>query len=252
LLILEDYHRERVGPNSRVTLGDTGCVPSRSVQRQRAVTRNLGIPSLEGTSLASGVVVRGLPLPSPSPAVTPLFDSVVLTDRPTFTWRPVSSAAGYEVRLYRGSLLPGSERHLMWAVRTKNARIAYPMGHKPLRAGSAYVWSINPHPRAKDDFVAYESQFRVSTEQDRKDLARVKALAASKAPAEMLLAALSYHSYGAFDDALPLFERLVGLRPGEPELYAALAGYYRRAGRPEESKMALDRARVLRGRTRPK
>jgi tetratricopeptide (TPR) repeat protein len=73
----------------------------------------------------------------------------------------------------------------------------------------------------------------------------VEPLARSAAPADLLVAALSYEAHGVYNEALRLYERLAELVPSEGNFQRALASYYERAGLLEQAKAAAAKAKKL-------
>jgi len=174
-----------------------------------------------------------------------MFNSTVLTDRPLLSWRPVDGVSQYQVRLVAPLDQEGDKEETVWTAWTKEPRLPYPEKAKPLHFGSVYSWYVLARPGQKDEQVICRSQFWVATKEEVAALAKVKPLAAGKDPADLLLAALTYQEYGVYEEALVLFQRLAQLLPEEARFQAALADYYERAGRPQEAKEALERAKKL-------
>jgi hypothetical protein len=248
LVFLDDNHREWLQPNTRVAVGADGCTPPAAVKRGESVSTGLTYPDVArlcGTGPGAVVVVRDPRVVKQPPAVTPLFGSTVLTGRPPLSWQPVGGAAGYQVRLVSGRLdTAGVKEQTLWTAQTRVPRLPYPATEKPLAFGNSYSWHVLAD-MGDGALVVVRSQFAVATRTEVADLARVRPLAARDEPADLLLAALTYHEYGVYDEALAAFERLARLRPREARFQTALADYYARAGRPEESVQALERALKL-------
>jgi hypothetical protein len=235
--------------NARVVVGGSGCTPEEAVERQEAVSTRVAyrdVPRLSGSDPAAAVVLRDPGMPDPPPSVSPPFGSTALTDRPTLSWRAVRGAAGYRVRRVRGELnAAGGGAEAVWTAQTKEARLPYPEKEKPLACGKTHAWYVSIRPGQEDEEIVWQSQFSVANRVEIDEAARVRLLAASDDPAEVLLAALIYQGYHASDEALAAFERLARLRPGEGHFQMALAHFYARAGRLEESRQALEQAKKL-------
>lgn len=248
LIVLGDNHRERLKPNTQVTVSATGCTPADAVQRQEAVNKAVAfrdVSRLSGGGLGAVVVLRR-PKLNTAPVVTPMSGATVLTGRPTLSWQPVPGATEYRVRLVRGQRdAAGDKDQTLWTARTKEPRLPYPEKEKALQPGREYSWSVIAQAGKETEPVAWQSQFTVATPAAAAELAKVKPLAASKDPADLLLAALTYHEAGVYEEALRLFEKLAQRLPKEARLQFAVADYYERAGRLEESEKALERAKKL-------
>lgn len=249
LVILGDNHRERIKPGTQVTVAASGCSPAGAVERRDAVNTSVAYQDVHrfaGSGLGAVIVLRGLRLPSKLVTVTPMYGSTVLTDRPTFSWNPAPGVLEYQVRLVLGRLdKDGDPEKILWTVRTKEPRLAYPEKVKALNFGSVYSWYVIARPGQNQEQVVWRSQFWVATKEEVSELTKVKSLAVSKDPADLLLAGLTYQEYGVYEEALALFDRLAYLLPQESRFQAALADYYERAGRPQEAKEALERAKKL-------
>jgi hypothetical protein len=238
LAILGVGAQERIKSGSEATVGSQGCTPPQSVA-QRKEQRKAVADALKGLRPApddvrkAGLGFRGSEdLPEEPPIVKPLYGEVVASDRPTLAWKPAEGAPGYRVKL-----LSSAGREL-WRAETKEPRLAYPEGKEALQGGYVYRWEVSD---AEGRPVA-TSTFSVATESQRKRLAELPAPEAGEDRAELLAAALAYTKLGAHAEALATYERLARLVPKEPAYQEALAGLYRRAGRPEEAWAASERA----------
>jgi hypothetical protein len=253
LLIHKDKHREVIEASSEVTvtLSPDGCMPATAVRRLEPVygpseVEYQKVGRLAGSGKAAGTTFRDKKLPAEPPAVTPLFGSVVLTPKPTLSWKSVPEVTGYEVRLYRGRLDSLAPRDVpLWTARTSQTTLPYPPQQAPLELGSPYCWLVVVEGGAMAGKTIWRSQFTLWNKYQVEELEAAKRLAASSDSADLLLAALTYQEHHAYDEALKLFQRLAALRPEEPFFQAALADYYARAGRPQDADKALLRAKEL-------
>ncbi len=247
LIFIEDNHRERIKAKARVTVTAGGCTPPEAVERLKAIGKRVAyrdVPRLSAVSPSGGVVLRDPGIPFPAPAVTPLFGTTVLSDRPAFSWQPIPGARAYRVRLV--CVRPDArEGETVWSADTKEARLPYPEKEKSLSPGKTYTWYVSAPPGGPDEEVLCKSRLTVATAAEVAELAKLGPLAAGEEPADLLLAGLIYLGYGACDEALAAFERLARLRPEEGRFQAALGYFYARAGRMEESGRALERAEKL-------
>jgi tetratricopeptide (TPR) repeat protein len=141
---------------------------------------------------------------------------------------------------------------LLWKKETKETRLAYPEKEKALEYSQKYVWSVTARlPGDEEKRVVEQSNFKRLLKGEPEALAPVGKLAASKEPADLLLAATAYEAYGVHDEALKLFEKLAELQPRVANYQLALARYYRHAGREDLAKEALERARKLGAEIKP-
>jgi hypothetical protein len=247
MMILADGHRERLKPGAGpVTVGEKGCSPAAAVERlpgPKLSPANLSSLRGLGRSPRGGVVVaRGVSLSGP-PAVTPMFGAAVLTGRPDLAWPAVNKADGYRVEM----LTDGrpKDARLLWKARTRGPHLAYPPTEKPLAEGGSYRWRVQPVVGKEPGETVVESKFSVLSGPERAQLAGAEKLAAGSDAEGWLLAAILYETHHAYDQALPLYERLAKRSPAEPAFQLALASYYTRAGREDEARAARARARKL-------
>ncbi len=244
LVFLGDDHLERVKPNAEATVGKTGCAPADSVEKLRSPGADkpalrTGVRTLQGRRGATAVFRSG-DLPKTAPAVTPMFGTTVLSDRPSLTWQAADKATGYRVQLTRA----GSYR-VLWIVQAAQPHLTYPADQEPLTRGRTYLWRVTAIREEAPEEQVIDSKFSVSTEAEAKEVSDLAAFAKSSDPADIALAALAYQAYGLYGEAMILYERLAGIAPASPELLMTLGAYYDRAGRPADATRAWDRAREL-------
>jgi hypothetical protein len=246
LVFLEDGHRERLKPKIQATVQAEGCQPAEARQRlegPKLAPANLeSLRDLANSSRGAVGVLRGDPPPKPQ-VVTPLYGATIQTDRPALTW-PDAKAEAYLVQLFSGA--DGKDKRLLWKATVKETRLSYPEKEKPLELGRKYQWHVIPlkgDDASADPIV--DSKFLVLTKYEIDLLSNLKPLLASKVPADLLLAAVSYEAHGVYDEALRLYERLAELSPEEANFQVALVSYYDRAGRKDLAQKARERAKKL-------
>jgi hypothetical protein len=237
IMILKDNHRERVGPGTAVTVDRDGCKSTREKGVKREPPEKLkpvanGLRTLEQNGRGAVKIFRSDTTEPPRPTT--------LKDRPALSWPPVPKATGYTVQV----LTAGTNRPV-WTARTKETRLPYPRGEKPLRRGRSYVWRLLADLGEGETKKVSETKFAVASASDVADLEALAGLIKSKSPPDLLLAALAYHSYGAYEESLRLFEELARLVPTEAAYHAACAEYYEWAGRKEKAREAWERAKKL-------
>ena len=237
LAILGVGAQERVKPGSEATVGPQGCTPPEAVAQHKAQPRGVaetlkGLRPAPDDSRKAGAIFRGPDDPTEAPpAVTPIYGSVVASDRPALAWGAVAEAKGYRVKL-----LSSAGREL-WRAETPEPRLAYPKGQQALQRGYVYRWEVSD---AKGRPVT-ASTFAVATESQFQRLAELPSPEAKEDRAELLAAALAYTKLGAYAEALATYERLARLAPEVSAYQAALADIYARAGRPDAARAARDR-----------
>ena len=246
MMFLDDGHRERLKGGVRVEVGEKGCMPAEAIERVVAVK----VPAANLAALRelarSGRGAVGTPRgdkPSVPEAVTPLVGAAILTERPELRWPAVAGAQGYRVEVL---LHDGGVGRVLWRAETKEPRLPYPEKQKPLGGGLGYRWRVTALLGEDEERPAVRGgRFFVLSAEDVAELAAVKPLAASKDPADVLLAAAAYEAYGAHGEVLAAFERLAALAPEEGNYQAALANSYEHAGRKDDAARARERAQKL-------
>lgn len=245
-----DY-REGLKRNSQVVVGEKGCVPEDAVEKVKISHRLSGVQITNIRSLArsgsiGGVIFRASDAIANPQSVTPIYGATILTDRPTFTWPIRANAEEYQVRLLNGYEGNNGSNVLIWETSTKHCLLAFPDNEKALADGQTYRWRVFARASGTEDHILHvDSKFRIATKLEETEIAQLKPLVDSDAPDDWLLAATIYESNGADEEALRCYERLAEHSPKEVNFQRALACYYERAGRIEESKKARLNAEKL-------
>jgi tetratricopeptide (TPR) repeat protein len=239
LAFLADSHRERLKGGSQAIVDRAGCNADRIEATMNLSSRNLK-KVREVFDGSGGVgVVRGDKSRTEA-RVTPLFGAFVLTDRPALTWPKEPQAQTYLVELF-----DASEKRV-WGVETKDPRLPFPEKEKALEPSLLYTWSVTAQlPEEATKSVVERSKLFLLLKGELEALEPVRKLAASKDPADLLLAAMAYESYKVHDEALKLFEKLAELQPDAVNYQLALSRYYTHAGREDLARQALAKAEKL-------
>jgi hypothetical protein len=157
-----------------------------------------------------------------APAIVPILDATVASDRPDFAWPPAEGVKAYRVRL----LVKGSNR-VVWKVESAAPRLAYPEGKPGLERGKVYLWEVAD----AETFRAVASgEFSVATASERAQLEELAEAAKSEDRGERYLAALSYRRLHAFAEAIAVLEGLASQAPEVAAYREALAELRRQAG----------------------
>jgi hypothetical protein len=246
LVLLGDGRQQRIKAGATVKVAAKGCEPVTAVERvkgpQLSPTNLSRLHEMARSSRGGVGVLRGDPTVRPQ-LLTPMHGTVILGDRPTFSWPSVSWAEGYRVQLLSG--VEGRDERVLWRAATKEPRVPYPEKEKPLVAGRKYRWRVYAFKGEDKEEVVVSSKFSTLTKEEAEALAGMKALAAGESQADLLLAAAVYESYVVYEEALKRYERLAEMAPMQPGFQVALASYYERAGRPDRAKAARERAKKL-------
>jgi hypothetical protein len=245
LIFWEEERQERLKPKARATVGTKGCTPAEAVERidgKKLPAAQLdGLRHLAPSGRRAGSDLRRDRLPATPQLVTPLYDTTLLTNRPTLTWQPVEKADRYRVELWSGS---GQRR--IWRATTKEARLEYPPKEAALKPGTAYLWRVRAQKAEAEDLgQVVDSKFSTATKPEGEELAALKPLVAGGDDANLLLAAVAYEDHGVYGEALAMYEKLAAKRPEEANYQLALANYYERGGRLKEAEAAREKAKKL-------
>jgi hypothetical protein len=244
LVFLQDGHREITKPSSAVVVKRRGCEPASSVDRQPPPTTTKkavleGLQELGNSSRGATVVFRSDPGAKPQ-AVRPITGTAVLSDRPDFSWPASEGANRYEIALFRS----GSNENV-FRTESKTASLKFPDDAKSLTRSRKYHWQVSVKTDATIGRNLLTSSFTVAGPDEIEELRSLEPLVASADPADWLLAAATYASYGADAEALALYDRLAEADPKVAGFHAARAVHLERSGRTSEAQTARQLAESL-------
>ena len=177
------------------------------------------------------------------PAIRPVWDALVLTDRPDFQWPADPEATAYELEL---SVAGSNDR--AWKRRTTERRRTYPQDEPPLPRGPIKVFRWTLRSVLKDSGSSSRQlvgQFQVATSGRAEQLAKLKPLIESDDRADWLLSASALEAERVYDQALIIFERLVRDEANSPDLRLRLAGLHYQTGQTREFLADLDAVQKL-------
>jgi tetratricopeptide (TPR) repeat protein len=134
---------------------------------------------------------------------------------------------------------------------TTAERLEYPPKEPALKPGAKYLWRVIARGTKDEDLgQLVDSKFATAGKEEVEELAALKQLAGSADEADLLLAAVTYQAYGAYGEALALYEKVAAMQPDEPNVQLAMASCYERAGYKDKAEAAREKARKL-GAERP-
>jgi hypothetical protein len=274
LLVLHDNHRERLKTNSQVVVKKRGCEPPSAVDLQPVVpSAKQGFPGLADlgknaqaaayvpqSSFASQPATTrgGASLPSaknggqkttaanssaagPSPLrVAPLPDTVILTDRPSFSWPGADHFKTYQLTVYDSALAQP-----VLQVECSTPSYGFPPEARPIVRGREYRWQVSAKIDNSPGRQLFVSRFYVLGRSEYECLTQVEPLLRSSDPADWLVAAAAYTEVGADGEALALYDRLVSAAPQTGAFHAARGAVLERIGRMIEAQQARATARSL-------
>ena len=247
---------ERITKPATVKISAEGCQPATAVEavklddrRRKVFSSSIARVGKFGHRVGS-VVTRGSS--KQLPMVTPVIQSVVLAEVPSFSWSPAKGAVSYEVIVYSGA----SSKRRKWSTKTDKTRAAYAGKGRAgaLRPGSTYRWEVIATLKdktvkrilpAEGTGADEKLTFTVAPKALRQESREIKQLAASKNVTFMAMAGLWYMEKRAFDDAIVVNEQLVKIQPDTDLFHAYLSRLYELAGRGTDSKVARKKAETL-------
>lgn len=245
VVFLKDGHQEQLKPGQQFRLDAQGFEPSSEVVRvkkQKVEGMNLSyLRSLAESSKTGLSVLRGDEDKAPQ-LVQPIQGSNVLTPTPNLSWPALEGAKEYRVKMFKK--LKGSRKPL-WEATTDQPQLSYPSDESPLSRLSKYEWSVSATMKDGKTNEVAQSHFNVLTAVETRALSKVKPLTKSDDPGDQLLAAKIYEAYGAYNEALNLFERVVKKMPKQVYVLKSLSKYYRRAGQKKLSQKMQQRAKKI-------
>jgi len=211
--------------NSKGQLSGTGDLAEndRNALRTAMLTGRLDSGLAAGLAAPVRETMLGKPDAAPPFKVLSPAGSVLLTDRPTFSWEALAGALGYRVAVYGAGYRKVAESPLLHQTTWQSA-VALPRG-------AAYTWTVTsqgpqgmvrvpspPQPEAAFTIMAAEPAAALQS-------------AAREHAGDPLLLAVLYARAGAVDDAHAQLERLAAQNPGS-KLVADLEASLTQAARP--------------------
>ncbi len=245
----EDGHKELLHADASVVLqakngkatGKVEVIDSKLNAENRDALREA-----IGTGKIGGTVLRNGKLDVLDPAIVPVSEAIVVTDRPLLRWPAVKDAANYRVTLQNA----GSGK-TVWVKEVATPELKYP-DDKPLTRERKYKWSVTAVFANKDEKQHLkERTFTVGTEGMAKQAAVWKELADRDDPAGQMLAAIGYEQLGMFDELYPLYAKITQKVTDDAKLWVIYATYAAKAGLQKESDDAYQKAKKLGWREEP-
>lgn len=219
----------------------------------------------QATGRGAGLVIRNAHSHSRStfddepPAVVPIREELVVSDRPNFHWRV--GKPPFRVHLLSATnnrthtpvfpvpdpkesehLLSATKNRPLWSADSEKPELAFPDDEPPLKRNRKYRWEIWSLVNPKTLELVAESTFTVASEDTSRALQEVQPLVRSDSSFELLLAVASFQAYGAESEALAACEKLLKQLPRHPEVLRLAADLYDRAGRTHEREAAYSSA----------
>jgi hypothetical protein len=240
-----DGHLEKFGPEATMTVTRTGGKATGGVERLPPTLSGANLEALRAmirSGKIGGGTFRGNE--PPRPAVAPVDGTIVVTDRPVLRWPAVAGATGYRVVLLSGTT--GANEKEIQNQETKGTEWAYPADAPPLVRFRTYRWWVAAKTSdGREKRIIKESRFTVGSAEMEKQATALAELAKKETPVDLLVAILGFESLRLLDELYPLYTKLAKQIEDDANLWAKVAEYAARAGRPKEAAAALKKAREL-------
>lgn len=196
----------------------------------------------KGSGRGAGLVLRSAVSRTASdvspPAVAPIREELVMTDRPGFRWQ--AGRPPFKVQLYSAT-----GNRPLWTAESEKPELVFPKKEPALRRKRTYRWEIWSLAKPDTPEMVAESTFTVASEDTARDLQEVQRLVSSDSSFELLLAISSFQTYRAESEALAACEKLLKQLPNDPDVLRLAADLYDRAGRIQEAEAAYKSALKL-------
>jgi hypothetical protein len=243
LVFLADGHTETLKAGTTVRITEAGGAPTEAVTREKSKLPEGQLDGLRSLAASARAGVARLRDFGPLP-LAPIHGATVRDDRPTFVWRAVPGAAGYDVQLFRGDT--DRPDNLVRSVRVGKDQLPFPKEWPSLGRGATYTWKV----LAGGKEVVAKGRLNVATKEQVRECDRLQKLADGKDVPDRLLAAMLFEAEEVYDESHRLFERLVKELPEEPWIALALARHLGRLGRSEEALSLEKKALALAAKAR--
>lgn len=243
VVFFKDGSRFRAAPGSVVSASAAGYqLVSGPALKPMPPLKLLQAKLLQSSRVAAGrpaaVTVRtGLvPLELQS-----LSHTATLAERPTFAWTGAKGVTTYKIRLR------DDNDQLIWGPEVEGTSIAYPATAPALKPGEEYVWEVTAMAggnlyKAEGVFSVLEPEKRQAVQTELADLQGIDDSAISDA-----LRAEIYARNDLWDDAIPVYKRLLQANPNSGTLLLNLADITAEQGQFAESARYRDLAKAAEG-----
>ena len=176
------------------------------------------------------------------PAIAPIHEAIVVTDRPTLRWPAVKDAVGYRITL----MLPDSTDTTIWTREIKGTELKCPAELNPLMRLQKYRWTVTAL-LANDNEKTHlnKREFVVGSENMEREALAWKKLAEGQDATDQILAAVGLEELRLFDELYPLYARITRTVKDDPRLWAIQSRYAAKTGLAQEANEAMRQAEKL-------
>jgi hypothetical protein len=186
--------------------------------------------------------LRSMGIEEPIELISP-FNTLIKTNRPTFTWIPKKQYDKFVVNLY-------NSKGLVWSNRVSQNSLKFPEGEKGLEQGETYFWNVEGEDLL-DNKKSASYKFSVLSLQKSREVEDQEAMIrktfdndSDSSSLHSFLGAF-YINQGLLQDAINEFEIISGMNPDAPLPHEILGSLYSDVGNKEKAIEELQKALAL-------
>ncbi|HBC77492.1 MAG TPA: hypothetical protein DEO60_08130 [Bacteroidales bacterium] len=186
--------------------------------------------------------VRGVVTEEPIELTSPS-NTLIKTDRPSFTWVPRKPFDKFVVNLY-------NSRGLVWSNKVSESTLKFPAAEKALEPGETYFWNVEGEDLL-DNKKSASYKFSVLSFEKSKEIKDQEALIrktfdndSDSSSLHSFLGAF-YLNQGLLQDAINEFEIISGMNPDAPLPHEILGSLYSDVGNKDKAIEELQKALLI-------
>ncbi|MBD2472822.1 M48 family metallopeptidase [Nostoc sp. FACHB-145] len=171
------------------------------------------------------------------PIILSPYGSMLLSQRPVFSWHPVKGATSYKVYL--------TGYNLDWQLETKNTTLPYPQDQPELQYGIVYKITILARKQQQTTSSIPSVVYMLSQSDAQNTLEKIKKVLAMGLPADeaaMLDLDTVYMEKSLLNETIQTMNQRVAAGSQNPTLYRVLGDRYLEAWLPQEATRAYQKA----------
>jgi hypothetical protein len=250
LILREDHRRCRIEKAGEYTMGKDkmgkdrvtpveGVVIEAKATRSRLSEKDYArILEISRPGVVVARSAANLPLP-----ITPVTESTLTTDRPTFSWPACADAQLYRVQVWED--IEDQPRRPLWTKETTETTAIYDGDPLPSRLGTTYRWAVAAQDKNQLPTEFVNTTFRVANPDDREFGARLSQAAQGEDVVEVALSATALSEKGMVFEAIAAYEHLIELVPDSIRFRLELTQLYRQAGQAEQAEKQVKECEEL-------
>jgi len=186
--------------------------------------------------------LRSVGIEEPIELTSP-YNTIIKTNRPTFTWIPRKSYDKYIVNLY-------SSKGLVWSNKVSENILNFPESEKELEPGETYFWNVEGEDLL-DNIKSANYKFSVLSYEKFKEVLDQETLIRQTFDNDTDSTSLHsflgayYLNQGLLEDAIREFEIISGMNPDAPLPHEILGSLYSDVGNKDKAIEELQKALAL-------